>query len=931
MPEQYKIKSTITVDENDILTLSEKIKLNQEENKKFSDNLSLFLDSEQKNINSPITIGKTPYSLVIAGADKDKPLIINPDTIIKAMGSPDEVYHGHELTKDIIEQLPEQLRNPTLILKGSHDGSLVVITELKDKYEQNILIATELNSKSGRQEVNRITSAYGKRNISNYINAQLEQNNLIACNTEKANEMFQSLGLQLPPEETFISFDNSIAYSTENVKKKAEIFNEETLSTEPIFHKLLPFLNMKYNHHINQINDFKLKKSECFDKIDYRQNKVDKLTLKVQRLENINDKLRTLSNYSKLSEIINSFIKSNESKIEEINTVRIPKHQRKIDIQKQKNKILDHKIAVKQCKADRLVGLSNIIKCFTIIRREKRENLFIEGMEKLCDTNLRSLDFKLEKCNKRISNLQKKYDFAKTSAEKLDISQKINTLTNRKGNLSNKRFILNHKVSYKEQTPETIDKLIDRTEKQINTAIQSENLTVAELAENISISNSEYLQNNEKSIDSKETVFQKNNRKTYEKINPEFYESLKAENLYTRKVSDDVADTIIDRLQSQGIMFSAVRLANDITAVSVKKDKAAVFETAMQQGFQQHKNNMQQSKSEGLVYNSEFYKSLPKENRFIKEFTRNEALKYIDILNAANCKLSYIAKEENRIAVTTDNRDSKAMTIFEEYSNQIEATNSLKNDLSQLEFSEEQINDIANIYSDKPLNNDALFTFQSSIKPEYSNEQISQIYNKVFDIYSLSEIERMSDKNGLYAQLENLCKDFDYKVSLDQITQGFNFNNEQKNELFYALKSGISSDTLSEVIDEGYSANEIHQFIDVFNTGDIDQINNFIKDHKEKDYQYNRDLTKLIQNRKFNEEQKDELFYALISGISADTLSEIDENYSANTIHKYVDVYKSLHQPQKEVTISRHQIKAKAEEINREKSLIKEKVVEHSI
>ena len=54
--------------------------------------------------------------------------------------------------------------------------------------------------------------------MTNYLKAQIEQGNLLAANKEKANEMLQSSGLQLPLEETFISFDNSIAYTTANVK-----------------------------------------------------------------------------------------------------------------------------------------------------------------------------------------------------------------------------------------------------------------------------------------------------------------------------------------------------------------------------------------------------------------------------------------------------------------------------------------------------------------------------------------------------------------------------------------------------------------------------------------------------------------------------------------------------------------------------------------
>lgn len=218
-----KEKSTLTVDENDILNFADKIRQNRQEDENFIAHLSSFFDDTTSQINAPITIGATPNSLIITGADRNLKLIINPDTILKCIGSPNEVYHGHELTREIMEQLPNEIRNPALILNGSHTGSLVAVTELKDKENREIIAAIELESRQARIFVNRVTSAYGKDSFAAHINREVnEKHNLLAVNKEKANDMFQSLGLQLPPEETFISFNNSIAYSMANVKYKED-------------------------------------------------------------------------------------------------------------------------------------------------------------------------------------------------------------------------------------------------------------------------------------------------------------------------------------------------------------------------------------------------------------------------------------------------------------------------------------------------------------------------------------------------------------------------------------------------------------------------------------------------------------------------------------------------------------------------------------
>ena len=66
-------------------------------------------------------------------------------------------------------------------------------------------------------ERNRVTSAYGHNNFTEYLDRQIKSGNVISCNKNKADKMAQSLGLQSPPEETIISFDDSIAYTKQNV------------------------------------------------------------------------------------------------------------------------------------------------------------------------------------------------------------------------------------------------------------------------------------------------------------------------------------------------------------------------------------------------------------------------------------------------------------------------------------------------------------------------------------------------------------------------------------------------------------------------------------------------------------------------------------------------------------------------------------------
>lgn len=80
------------------------------------------------------------------------------------------------------------------------------------------MIAVALGNKTDQHTVNRISSIYGKDRIFNYIHNQIKFSNLIAINKTKADTMLRPRGLQLPNGETYISYDDTIAYTLNNVK-----------------------------------------------------------------------------------------------------------------------------------------------------------------------------------------------------------------------------------------------------------------------------------------------------------------------------------------------------------------------------------------------------------------------------------------------------------------------------------------------------------------------------------------------------------------------------------------------------------------------------------------------------------------------------------------------------------------------------------------
>lgn len=207
---------------NDIET--QRLHENEQEEKNFKDNLHRLLNGNRQLASRPLVIGKTPYSLAICGADGELPLTITKKVIDKCMRP--EIRDatgkrlknsGHFLGENQLVEALASLKEPVMVLKGSIDNTLVAVTDLKDDQGKEIIVAVEYGKRIGFDEVNSISSIYGKDHFIQYLKNNIKLKNVIAIDIKKADQMLHSIGVDFPEENTFISFDNSIAYTTENV------------------------------------------------------------------------------------------------------------------------------------------------------------------------------------------------------------------------------------------------------------------------------------------------------------------------------------------------------------------------------------------------------------------------------------------------------------------------------------------------------------------------------------------------------------------------------------------------------------------------------------------------------------------------------------------------------------------------------------------
>lgn len=135
----------------------------------------------------------------------------------------------------------------------------------------------------------------------------------------------------------------------------------------------------------------------------------------------------------------------------------------------------------------------------------------------------------------------------------------------------------------------------------------------------------------------------------YQTINPEYYASLGKEDKHTRVEPIDTARQIVAELQKQNIPYSAVVRKNDTVAVTVSKANA--------QAYKQIESAVKGERAVEYV-NPDFFKSLPKQERFTQRMDEGQARKKSAELTAKGVEHSAVFGGE-KSAVTVAKKDSK--------------------------------------------------------------------------------------------------------------------------------------------------------------------------------------------------------------------------------------------------------------------------------
>lgn len=234
MQTDYKEKSTITVDENDILKMSAKIQQNKSENSVFRKQLDKYFSGAMPS-HEVINVCSTPNVLKLLNSTAKK-VVLNQKDLENAVSDErsGNTGHteGHNISKEELYKLSDEIRNPIMILKGNerNKNSVVLITDMVNKNGENVFVPIALDRQNGK--ISNISTLYGKKNLSKYISEHMSD--ILSLNIEKTG-MLADTGVQFSQSiyDTVTCYGNSIAYSTQNVKHP-----EQNLQYDNIIDKL---------------------------------------------------------------------------------------------------------------------------------------------------------------------------------------------------------------------------------------------------------------------------------------------------------------------------------------------------------------------------------------------------------------------------------------------------------------------------------------------------------------------------------------------------------------------------------------------------------------------------------------------------------------------------------------------------------------------
>lgn len=218
-----------------------KYKLSTNQKLPYKKQIEICEDESKWKKGEPVFVAETSEYLKAADID-DLPIVMNVDTVKKAKRIQTLTQHGHKLNNETLFKIPDLIKKPTLLFESNSTKdygieSRVIISNYfvqspKNHQKCPLLIALHLNRHAGFQEVNLITSVYGKdSDPRGFIAKHIIDGNLIGYSKKEAEKLLRPMGLQLPGGNTAIDFDNILSQESKNVNTKSALSSKSATTS----------------------------------------------------------------------------------------------------------------------------------------------------------------------------------------------------------------------------------------------------------------------------------------------------------------------------------------------------------------------------------------------------------------------------------------------------------------------------------------------------------------------------------------------------------------------------------------------------------------------------------------------------------------------------------------------------------------------------
>lgn len=153
------------------------------------------------------------------------------------------------------------------------------------------------------------------------------------------------------------------------------------------------------------------------------------------------------------------------------------------------------------------------------------------------------------------------------------------------------------------------------------------------------------------------------------KINSDYYKELPRNERHYESMTEIQAVEVMSALIEAGVQFSAASRGEDKVSVTVSKKDVPALNDMMQESIGRTvKKSVKESHTKGEHYqtiNPDYYKSLPKEQRYTRVEPKDTAREIIKGLMTQNIPYSAVVRKNDTVAVTVSKENSQAFKQIE--------------------------------------------------------------------------------------------------------------------------------------------------------------------------------------------------------------------------------------------------------------------------